>query len=243
MLTLTLVLLWLLTDESFRVTADGVRIAGLRLADETAVREHLSGLDRAPNVFRLRMSELVGELQELPQVRAASASAMLPANISLALEEREPLFTWSDGTQTWLVDREGMLFAPGSPIAIADLDLPMVEDARLTEQPPAEGSRLPAADVAVMRQLLALTPELLGSRAGSLQLRVDEHDGYVLASDRGWQAIFGHYTPTLQPPDVVPRQVQCLTWLLATDERQLERVRLAVSEDGCGTYTELRRSG
>ena len=88
-----------------------------------------------------------------------------------------------------------------------------------------------------MRQLLALTPESLGSRASSLQLRVDEYDGYVLSSDRGWQAVFGHYTPTLQPPTVVPRQVQCLRWLLAAEERRLERVRLAVSEDGCGTFT------
>jgi hypothetical protein len=94
-----------------------------------------------------------------------------------------------------------------------------------------------------MRQLLALTPESLGSRAGTLQLRVDEHDGYVLQSDRGWQAIFGHYTPTLQPPEVVPGQVQCLSWLLASHERQLERVRLALSENGCGTFTEVGQPG
>ena len=91
----------------------------------------------------------------------------------------------------------------------------MVEDARLSAEPPTVGTYLPAADLAVMRQLLAVTPELLGSQAQELHLRVDETDGYVLESDRGWRAIFGHYTPTLQPPDVIPRQVQCLQWLLA----------------------------
>jgi hypothetical protein len=126
---------------------------------------------------------------------------------------------------------------PGESMAATDPGLPVVEDSRLPAAPPAIGTFLPATDVAVMRQLLALTPESLGSRASSLQLRVDEYDGYVLSSDRGWQAVFGHYTPTLQPPTVVPRQVQCLRWLLAAEEKRLERVRLAVSEDGCGTFT------
>ena len=138
------------------------------------------------------------------------------------------------------MDGEGTLFAParslrstGGSAGWAPCTASSQERAGLPSRMPprrAEGTHLPAIDLAVMRQLLALTPELLGSRASALQLRVDEHDGYVLQSDRGWQAIFGHYTPTLQPPEVVPRQVQCLTWLLASRERQLERVRLAVSE-------------
>ena len=57
----------------------------------------------------------------------------------------------------------------------------------------------------------------------------DEIEGlekiYVIESDdRGWRALFGYYTPTLQPPEVIPRQVQCLRWLLASEERKLETV-------------------
>jgi hypothetical protein len=243
MVTLTLLLLWLLTDESFRIDEADVRIDGLRLADESAVREHLAGLERSPNAFRIRVSELVADLLALPEVASASATVTLPAQVAIAVEERVPILAWSDGSRTWLVDREGTLFAPGSLIDPAGLELPVVEDARLPDVAPAEGTHLPATDLAVMRQLLTLTPESLGSRAGALQLRVDEHDGYVLHSDRGWQAIFGHYTPTLQPPEVVPRQVQCLAWLLASHERQLERVRLALSENGCGTFTEVGQAG
>jgi hypothetical protein len=102
------------------------------------------------------------------------------------------------------------------------------------------GTYLPASDLAVMRQLLALTPELLGSQAQELRLRVDKQDGYVLESDRTWRVLFGHYTPTLQPPEVIPRQVQCLQWLLASEERKLERVRLALSDEACGTFTKFR---
>jgi hypothetical protein len=110
----------------------------------------------------------------------------------------------------------------------------------MVERPWEPGARLPAADVAVMRQLLTLTPEDLGSRFDWVRLRVDEQDGYVLDSEL-WQAVFGHYTPRLQPPEVVPRQVQCLAWLVADRERQLERITLAVSESGCGTRTEVER--
>ena len=118
--------------------------------------------------------------------------------------------------------------------------LPVVEDERLRDVAPIEGMYLPQADLVVMRQLLALTPELLGSRSESLHLRVDEDDGYVLESeDRAWSAQFGHYTPSLQPPEVVPRQVQCLSWLLASKENVLDEVRLALSEGACGTFTKI----
>ena len=296
MVVLTAVLYWLLTDASFRVTEASVSFEGLRHADEAAVRDHLSGLEREPNVFRVRASEIVDDLHALPEVASAAATVTLPARVSVRVAERQPIFTWQDGETAWLIDAQGMLFAPvpladaapggvaspgagtstaaaaspdtrasaapsaslatpASPTASPDasaaagagvtanlLDFsdgqpPVVEDSRLPAQPPAVGSFLPAIDVAVIRQLLALTPESLGSRAADLQLRVDEYDGYVLSSDRGWQAVFGHYTPTLQPPTVVARQVQCLRWLLAADERRLERVRLAVSDDGCGTFT------
>jgi hypothetical protein len=162
------------------------------------------------------------------------------------------VFTWSDGRQAWLVDREGMFFAPAPEAAPAGAEalpdpaepgLPTVDDWRLPDEPPTVGSNLPADDVAVMLQLLALTPEVLGSRSEELRLRVDQLDGYVLQSDRGWQAVFGHYTPTLQPPEMVPRQVQCLRWLLASEERRLERVRLAVTGGECGTFTRLGGAG
>ena len=60
------------------------------------------------------------------------------------------------------------------------------------------------------------------------------------SEDRGWRALFGYYTPTLQPPEVIPRQVQCLQWLLASEERKLETVRLALSDETCGTFTKFR---
>jgi hypothetical protein len=281
-------LFWLLTDDAFRVSEESVRFEGLAHADEAAVREHLSDLDRRPNVFRVRASSIVKELSTLTEVDAARARITLPADITVQLDERDPVFIWSNGARSWLVDEDGMLFAPADestaqavaearaaaaggledaeaaaeeaeaaaededaeadpgptefdPALAARAALPLVEDDRLWTEEPTVGTYLPASDLAVMRLLLAVTPEVLGSQAQDLRLRVDKADGFVLKSeDRGWRALFGHYTPTIQPPDVIPAQVQCLRWLLASEERKLEQVRLALSDEACGTFTKFQ---
>ena len=277
---LTTLLFWMLTDDAFTVTDESVTFEGLAHADEAVVREHLSDLERGPNVFRVKASEIVSRLSTLTEVDAASARVTLPAAVTVELDERDPVFIWSNGALSWLVDEEGMLFAPadeataaavraaaqeGTVAAEADGDtpaaddpgaeadgateaeltltaranLPIVEDARLPDEPPTVGTHLGFSDLLGMRQLLALTPELLGTKAEELQLRVDDSDGYVLQSDSGWRALFGHYTPTLQPPEVLPQQVQCLQWLLASEERKLEEVWLALSDEACGTYSKV----
>ena len=246
---LTVLLYWLLTDEAFTVTEEQVSFRGLAAADEAEVRARLSDVERGPNVFRLRASEIVSELSTLVEVDAASAVVSLPAAVSVRLDERDPVFIWRSGDTAWLVDDEGMLYAPvdasaefdeGTPAGAVRAGLPVIDDERLIETPPAEGDRLRAIDLAAMRQLLALDSELLGPRATELALRVDDRDGYVLESrDRAWRALFGRYTLTLQPPDVIPQQAQCLQWLLASGPRKLEQVRLAVSEGGCGTFTTV----
>ncbi len=269
LVVLTALLFWLLTDDGFRVTEASVTFEGLRHADAAQVRDHLSDLDRAPNVFRVRASDIVSRLSLLTEVDAAYAKVTLPANVSVVLDERDPLFIWSDGTRSWLVDKVGMLFAPAdasvegpgegaadssegaqpdsSPQpaahagAVARAALPVVRDARIPPVPATIGSYLSDMDFSVMVQLLALTPALLGVEPQDLQLYVDEDDGYVLESGRGWDAVFGHYTPSLQPPEVVPRQVQCLRWTLATAGDKLERVWLALSEDACGTARILEK--
>ena len=127
------------------------------------------------------------------------------------------------------------------PALAAREALPRIEDARQLSEEPTVGTYLPRSDLVVMRLLLAVTPELLGSRARDLRLRVDLADGYVLESaDAGWRAYFGYYTPSVQPPEVIDRQVQCLQWLLASEERKLETVRLALSDDACGTFTTYK---
>ena len=277
MLVLTGLLFWLLTDAFFRVRADHVTITGLGRAAEAEIRAHLPDVDRGPNVFRVRASELADDLESLPLVRSASAAVALPSDVRIRVVEREPIFVWTDGQSAWLVDETGLLFAGASddpPSAPEDPDepdepdepgdeseplpspgvdpvltteaqaLPLVDDERIVSDPPASGMRLPAIDLAVMRQLLAVTPAMLGSESRQLSLRIDDRDGYVLRSDDlAWRAILGHYTPTVQPPETVARQMQCLRWLLARGEPRLVETRLAISGNVCGTYTRQASSG
>jgi hypothetical protein len=288
LVTLTALLFWMLTDDAFRVTDASVRFEGLHHADEAEVRALLQDLDRAPNVFRVRASDIVSRLSELTEVDAAYATVMLPAEVRVRLDERDAVFVWSNRAVSWLVDDEGMLFAPADAPEPADdeaagaddespaaddgeedaadaaddvpdesaeaseetdgpsdeLDaraaLPVIFDDRQVE-PPEVGSYLPALDLAVMRQLLALTPELLGSSSAALQLRVEDTLGYTLRSaDYAWVAVFGHYLPMTHPPEVVPRQVQCLEWLLARYEDTLVRTWLMPSDEACGTFTTFK---
>jgi hypothetical protein len=270
---LTSVLFWLLTDDAFRVSEESVEFQGLVHADEAAVRAKLGDLERGPNIFRVRASDIVSELSTLTEVDAAYARVTLPAKVTVELDERDPVFIWSNRAVSWLVDEEGMLFAPadettaqavaderaavdGAPATTAEEAaasqppdsaraaglvareaLPIVQDTRNWTEAPTVGTYLRPADLTVMRLLLALTPELLGIKPQELTLEVDTDAGYVLKSDRGWRALFGHYTPTVQPPDTIPAQVQCLQALLASEERKLEVVRLALSDEACGTWT------
>ena len=45
----------------------------------------------------------------------------------------------------------------------------------------------------------------------------------LTAEPHGWRAIFGSYTPTLRPPDMIARQVQCLRSLLGQRTRPIDR--------------------
>jgi hypothetical protein len=188
---------------------------------------------------------MLASLREMPEVRDARMSVSLPATVDVVVQEREPIFAWTDDRETWLVDREGVFVARAANARIATKPgtgagaaLPTVKDQRLSEEPVGLGQRLDPIDLAVMTQLLALDPERIDSEATELELRVDEGFGYVLRSpELGWQARFGHYTPTLFRPDRIPLQVQCLATLLEAFEDDLVNTWLVPTDDACGTYT------
>ena len=180
----------------------------------------------------------------------------------------------------WLLDVDGVAFAPASELDPAELGdgstgsaLPAVDDQRAPATPPpppnrrrppprAEprpglrrapspppdftaapaklGDRLDPTDLAAVRLLGALTPDLIGSSAKQLSLSIDDASGYVL-SGAGWRAIFGPYTPETLPPSRIPAQVACLRSLLLAREKTLDQVTLAVGSsvaESCGTFRQ-----
>jgi hypothetical protein len=61
---------------------------------------------------------------------------------------------------------------------------------------------------------------------------VTDEDGYVVAAPRGWDAVFGFYSPATRPTEMIPGQVRLLRSLLAGREATVERVILASETDG-----------
>jgi len=89
----------------------------------------------------------------------------------------------------------------------------------------------------VATRLLSIRPGDLGTAATALHVQLDDEDGWTIqpAVDGPWTAVFGFYSSTLRPADLVPQQARLLRSLLAGREAQILRVVLA---DGThGTYT------
>jgi hypothetical protein len=227
--------LYLVTsDPMFVVDASSVPVEGARYASPAEVRARLGLVaGRDPNLFLVATSDMERSLAEVPGVRAANVVASLPNRLTVQLIEREPIAVWRTATGGWLMDVEGVLFAPESS---GTVELPAVEDLRSTDVAPSLGDRLAPIDLEVARLLGAIRPEDVGGEASELLLTLDEESGWVLEAPDQWRAIFGHYTPTLRPPTTVAQQVQCLASLLARPNLQVNVVTLSVTADRCGTF-------
>jgi cell division septal protein FtsQ len=216
---------------------DRLEIAGASKAAPLDVRRAVEAvIGERPNLFRVRIAEIAQAVLTLPAVRAAEIHIALPDRLVVSVSERAPMLTWQTETGAFVVDVEGRLFlaASGNDAPAA---FPLVRDAREFSRTFELGSWLGPADLAAVRQLGALTPQALGSKASALHLTVDDTQGWTLTAEpRSWRAIFGFYTSRSRRPDLIPAQVQCLRALLARGESKVDRVYLGRPGERCGTY-------
>lgn len=224
----------LATSPVFALDPATIRIHGLEHTDPVAAQVAM-GVAHGPNLFRLRTTDLVGSLRELPTVRDAHVGVRLPSALEVVVQERAAIMIWSRAEAGMLADVDGMLFAPaGSGEGV----VPVIHDRRSEGVALTVGTSLPPLDLEVARLLGAVGPVQLASASTSLTLSVEDRDGWVLASPIGWRAVFGHYTVALRPPSQLDDQVACLAALLASGEAAVASVTLAVSASGCGTFRE-----
>ncbi len=232
---------WLVSSPAFEVSDAGIELSGMSYTDPLQVRAIIGlPLGTTANVFTLRTGTMERELTGLPAVAAADVVALLPGRLVVQIEERTPLFVVRNAAGDHLVDVDGVvldLLATGSADA---LSLPALTDERVANAPVLEvGGQVLDPDLTAVRSLLALTPATISSAAQSLALVANDEEGFVMiAQPLGWRAVFGHYTPTLRPPEMVERQVQCLRTLLTEGEGETEiaTIFLAPLDDRCGTY-------
>lgn len=189
------------------------------------------------NVFGIQTRSIAERLAALPAVASAGVSVALPNRLQLSITERQPILAWRVGETTFLVDRDGVLFATGDPASGSGPSLPVVTDERAASPSSlAVGGRLDPVDLDVATRLGALVPADIGSAASRLGVRVNDDDGWVLrAANQSWVAVFGIYSPTLRSTDLIPGQVQLLRSLLVPREATVARIVLADDRDG--TYT------
>jgi hypothetical protein len=234
-------LAWLTTDPAFSISPDDVIMSGLHYTDPAAVRRQMRLVgDIHPATVIISTRSLEAAVEQLPTVLHARVRATLPDQLTVTVTEREPMLEWTAGGQAWLMDVEGLMFAPATAPDTGDgsteTQLPVIDDQRRTVAL-GLGDRLGPVDLEAVRTLGSVTPELLHSDATTLQLSLDDDDGWVLSAPGHWRAVFGHYTQTLAPPSRIPTQVQCLRSLLQASEPLIDGVTLAVGSDRlCGTY-------
>ncbi|HEY2916091.1 MAG TPA: FtsQ-type POTRA domain-containing protein, partial [Candidatus Limnocylindrales bacterium] len=91
---------------------------------------HWLGVEPGVNAFALATGSLAARLEELPAVASADVSVHLPGTLDVRVTERQPILGWRVGDVTFLVDRDGMLFALAGGAAGDTAAIPIVVDSR-----------------------------------------------------------------------------------------------------------------
>ena len=214
-----------------RLELSGARFTG---RDIVARAAGLAG-GSPPNAFTLDTASVRATLRALPAVIDVDVEVALPDLLRVRLVEREPVLAWRVGPHWYLVSADGVVLAEQEePVS----GLPVFADERTGRPPLTPGGTLDPTDLAAARRLGSLTPQLGGTKAPALSIHLTDEEGFVVSAvNQPWRAVFGVYTPTLRPPDIIPAQVQCLASLLAAQgETRVSTVYLFPDGDRCGTF-------
>lgn len=225
------------------LVVDSVRVTGLELLDEQAIVD-LAGINRGESLLGIDLRAAERAIEANPFVARAHARIGIPGELRIEIRETPFLLRWERGGETLLLSGSGrhlgstassLLSARGLESASS---LPLVQDA--TTIPFVEvGDEISSVDLDIVTRLASLTPGDLGSEAVRLSVQRDPQYGYVVqgvGEGFAWNAVFGIYSPTIRPVDILPAQVRLLRSLLATRERGIGWVILADGQ--AGTFTD-----
>jgi hypothetical protein len=229
----------LAATSAFGYSPAALRIDGAAVTPESTIRERLA-LVAGQNIFQIESDPLEARLLEIPAIASVEISVGLPDQVVVAVEEREPILIWQAGERAFLVDSSGLLFAErADPAPEAVAGLPVVTDERGRSRSLDIADSIDPLDLDAASRLASLTPAQLGSSAGGLAVAIDDRFGFVVRSiPSGWTAQFGTYGTSMRTPDLIPGQVQVLSYLFAeVGESAIDIAHLP--DDQAGTY-ELR---
>jgi cell division protein FtsQ len=186
------------------------------------------------NLFEVRTGDLAARLREIPAIRSVDVAVVLPDRLRVVIHEREPLLAWRVGGGTFLVDSTGFVLAQlGDHPPAGAAVLPVVDDRRAASVGLEVGAVIDPVSLDAALRIGSLLPADVGSDGTRLGIAYDDTDGFtVTGAPSGWTAVFGFYTLTLRPTDLIPGQVRLLRSVLAGQEGKLARILLADDKSG-----------
>ena len=207
----------------------------LTWTDQSAVVAALA-LPAGGNVFQLDTAPLETALEALPGVAAADVAVALPDGaVVVTITERTAILAWEVGNRRYIADQTGTIFAEVKGDANLPGGVAVVHDQRATSVGAfAIGGHINPTDLDVATRLGSVRPADIGSTATALRVTVTDLDGYVVTAPRGWDAVFGFYSPAIRPTEMIPGQVRLLKSLLEGREANVRRIVLA--SETTGTY-------
>lgn len=174
----------------------GARIVGNARIGGAAVYA-ASGLD-GTRVFALNGDAVAQRiLANLPEVRAARISVRLPARVTIAVVETQPVLAWQSGPSLLMIDETGHAIVPPAEGAGAEA-LPQVADVGTT--PLGLGEQLPLGRVAAAVAYADAFGDLvyrpgdgfIATLADGCEVRLGEDAGQLPAQRLALDALRGH---------------------------------------------------
>jgi len=217
-------------------------VLGTNLLDRDAVIA-AANIPIGSSLLGVNLREAEEAVADLPLVASVRVSAGLPDGIQIRVREKSLLLRWQIGNLVYAVSESGELLGDVAtlnlaPSAAADLEAaPLLIDDRAPSPLPTTGQLTPT-ELDVVTRLASLTPEDLGTAATALKLRLLSDFGFVVEATGPsieWSAVFGIYSATIRPTNMIPGQVRLLRSVLAGRETRIGWVILA--DDQAGTYT------
>lgn len=137
----------------------------------------MSGID-SQSIFWINPAAVVKRITQLPNIKTANVTLVLPAKVIIEVTERRPELVWQTGQTVWWVDQEGTVLPPK-----ADLTgmLRIIDDDKQTLEP---GYQIEANIVDGAQTLRVLVPEVA-------VMRYSKSLGLTVATPEGWPVYLG----------------------------------------------------
>ena len=195
---------------------------------------------RGASLLTIDSRALREQLTSLPAVADATVAVTLPGELRVDISEKAPTFVWLTTAVQLIGAADGTVLAELPLDAELDGDLerlPTVNDERVTSRGWTVGDVLNEAEVRMALRLVALDPDLIGSRARQLSVSLDDQFGFLIASSQPeWRAAMGFY-------ELDPREDRASAD--ARMEEQLAAIRTLFStrREGAVSWLDARNPG